>query len=209
VAPQPDPITLEEAGAVFGGRDRPWSRKTVERVIAAGLLRDYGRGATRRVLRGDVERLIERFATGEAHWPPRKASRGSGASTAPALSRNSPNAQRVGGRQNESKVYSSGDVQLVSKPPRRGSRTRRLRLPDLRRVQALWGTGKGSCGNATYPPALGGCPRPQRARHRYRAPLARAHKGDSLLKVPSSGLRRRAMRSCGGPGRPPSRRHPT
>ena len=58
MAPQSDPVTLEEAGALLGGITKPWSRKIVERVIAAGLLHDYGRGATRRVDRREVDQLI-------------------------------------------------------------------------------------------------------------------------------------------------------
>ncbi len=68
---QHEPITLESAGRLLGG-ERPLSRRTVERMIAAKLLPDYGRGATRRVLRADVERLITRLAAGEVTWPVRK-----------------------------------------------------------------------------------------------------------------------------------------
>jgi hypothetical protein len=69
VATQHDPIKLETAGELLGGEE-PYSRKTVERIIDDGLLPDYGSGANRRVLRGHVEVLIERLATGEVVWPP-------------------------------------------------------------------------------------------------------------------------------------------
>lgn len=108
---QPNPITLEDAGALLGG-DKPWSRKTVERVIAAGLLNDYGRGMTRRVLRRDVENLIERLSKGEVAWPPRKA-------TATEAPTNTRKAQADGSRKSPSKAKPFGVVQIRNRPPTR------------------------------------------------------------------------------------------
>src|SRR6185436_4997433 len=95
-----EPITLETAGELIGG-ERPISRKTVERIIAAGLLHDYGRGATRRVLRQDVERLIDQLGKGEVTWPPRKTT---AAVPEKVVSTSTPKARGNGSRKNGSKV---------------------------------------------------------------------------------------------------------
>src|SRR5258707_11143836 len=121
MAEQQEPITLEQAGVKFGGAGKPWSRKTVERLIAAGLLFDYGYGATRRVLLRDVERLIDQFATGEASWPPRRSSPKSAETPAADRSTNRQKVQGAGSRRSESKNTKSPSdaAPLVSKPPMR------------------------------------------------------------------------------------------
>lgn len=117
MAMQLDPITLEDAAALLGGI-KPWSRKTVERMIAAGLLHDYGRGATRRVLKRDVETLIERFATGEVTWPQRKERVKN--EERPEASTNTPKVRGSGSQRSKSKPNLFVVAPLQSKPPKRG-----------------------------------------------------------------------------------------
>jgi len=50
-------VTLAEAGAILGG-DRPYSKKTIQRLIKAGRLQAIGERQLRRVLRTSLEKLI-------------------------------------------------------------------------------------------------------------------------------------------------------
>src|SRR5215813_2091604 len=52
-------ITLEQAGVLLGGTERPFSRYTVEKLIRLGRLKDNGgTRKLRRVSRASVEALI-------------------------------------------------------------------------------------------------------------------------------------------------------
>jgi hypothetical protein len=58
-------ITLEQAGVLLGGTERPFSRYTVEKLIALGRLKDNGGSRKlRRVSRASVEMLIREVENG-------------------------------------------------------------------------------------------------------------------------------------------------
>ena len=62
-------LTLEEAAAMLGGTERPFSRDTIERLIAHDRLQDNGaRRKLRRVLRSSVDALIRDIAEGGSLW---------------------------------------------------------------------------------------------------------------------------------------------
>src|SRR5262245_44891196 len=61
-------VTLAEAGAILGG-DRPYSTKTIQRLIRAGRLKAIGERQLRRVVRASLEQLIAGLESGVPLWP--------------------------------------------------------------------------------------------------------------------------------------------
>jgi hypothetical protein len=58
-------ITLEQAGVLLGGAERPFSRYTVEKLISLGRLKDNGgTRKLRRVSRASVDALIREVENG-------------------------------------------------------------------------------------------------------------------------------------------------
>src|SRR5690242_12410607 len=101
---------------MLGGQARPWSRRTVERVIAAGLLTSFGRGKSRRVSEAEVAVLFRRLVTGEVVWPP--SAKSSAATVGAAPSASGRKARGNGPRSLRSTDDRQNDAPLQSRPQR-------------------------------------------------------------------------------------------
>lgn len=65
-------VTLSEAGAILGGK-KPYSTKTIQRLIAAGRLVAFGERAGRRVIGRSLRVLMAELEEGKPLWPAKSA----------------------------------------------------------------------------------------------------------------------------------------
>ena len=67
-------VTLAEAGILLGG-DKPYSTKTIQRLVSVGRLVAVGDRALRRITRKSLDSLIAELEAGAPLWPARSAER--------------------------------------------------------------------------------------------------------------------------------------
>src|SRR4051794_6874413 len=72
-------VTLAEAGAILGGT-KPYSTKTIQRLVAAGRLQAVGERQGRRIVGKSLRRLISELEDGKPLWLEKRSN---AASTAP------------------------------------------------------------------------------------------------------------------------------